>query len=336
MLNPCNTTIILVHGFQTTAVFTGKIRPYNQDWSDQPIRCETGMHSDFDRLPDWLTEDGFSDIRFTCIPCNANRAPNIEECSASIRNQLVFVAKEDKEREIVIFAHSLGGLVVRAYLESDRYAQDIVELGRDFIHCVFTLGTPHRGMTFNMLLHLNLNCNAPQTNHPIAGEFSSTKAMKLFNLKYPFVSGIDYYTIGGVGYSGVLGNIVGTYIYLAWGPNDATVPVSSAIGMDGAKQVAFIQASHSSKVGRPAYFASHVNGNKSETYLYCVQPVLLENSSMKVEHLQRASPTLRWIPILPTALIFALLYLISFVRWTIRTFLGSMLSVSSRLKRLLG
>jgi hypothetical protein len=103
--------------------------------------------------------------------------------------------------------------------------------------------------------------------------------MKEFNAKHARrVPNVDYYLIGGVHYSGLLGTLMGTYICAAMGPNDGTVPAFSATELDGVRQAVRVNASHLSVVGSPSYFGPDAAGSQTAAYTDCIYPVLVEGN----------------------------------------------------------
>ncbi len=318
MLDKSNVTFVLIHGFQTTSVLLHRKKVYNATCAPEPIRWTPSFHSDFDKLPEWLSADGFSDIRFTVVPCNHETAPSIEECAVCVRTQILSVLKEAPDRDIIIIAHSLGGLIARGYLESADYAADVKAHKRAFVSMVFTVGTPHQSMNFNRFLRLNLGCDAPNTKHRVAEQFSSSTFMQEFNKQYPMISGTRYYAIGGTGYNGLAGNILGTYIHFASGANDATVPTKSAISLEGAVQTAVTHDSHQSKIGIPSYFMNAPGQQYSETYAKCIRPVLLEDKPMEADTLIDDSSGVSLLYAVLTGTLVGLLFTLSYLRYGLR------------------
>ncbi|HWU88833.1 MAG TPA: alpha/beta fold hydrolase [Kofleriaceae bacterium] len=93
--------------------------------------------------------------------------------------------KEAKEvtgrQQVVLYGHSMGGLVARAYLEGSDYDGDVSQF--------FTAGTPHWGIP----AILNSGC---LPNQPAVCEMTAV-GMKLFNLFHWKRRGVDYHEIGG-------------------------------------------------------------------------------------------------------------------------------------------
>jgi hypothetical protein len=271
-------TVILVHGYPTKAVLTADSRK-NDECSLVADKWQPGTQSDFEFLPEWLVQDGYRDIRMANYQSGPGGTPDIEINAACLRSQVINAAEESATGDVVIIAYSLGGLVTRAYLESEQYRQDIEVASHPLVSKVFLVGTPNHGMPFNSFINLLYDCSNPDSVQRAACQFTSTELMQEFNAKYTRrAPNVDYYLIGGVHYSGLLGTLMGTYICADMGPNDGTVPTSSATELDGVRQAVTVYASHLSVVGSPSYFGPDAAGSQTAAYKDCIYPVLAEGN----------------------------------------------------------
>jgi pimeloyl-ACP methyl ester carboxylesterase len=129
--------LVLVHGWRGLDDNAPCI-PNAPDPSDYPD--DYWLHLDED-----LVERGF-DVTFAKLMtgygmdgstpgCSPLAEDNVPHLMAAIDNAL---AANPGQGKVILIAHSMGGLVSRAYLESANYRDDVVEL--------YTLGTPHLGV----------------------------------------------------------------------------------------------------------------------------------------------------------------------------------------------
>jgi hypothetical protein len=84
-------------------------------------------------------------------------------------------------QKVILYGHSMGGLVARSYLEGGHYQGDVSQ--------IFTAGTPHLGIP--ALTHIGCHPNQPAVCEMTA------PGMALFNLVHWKRHGVDYHEIGG-------------------------------------------------------------------------------------------------------------------------------------------
>jgi|GEM_PF-1364000 len=213
--------VILVHGY------LGEAGP-----SDQ---CEYGVDHypdlqlpiDFDDLPQWLVDDGF-DVwiaHWDSAPWPDTTAP-IEVNGQCLANDIATVKQLTGRNRVILIAHSMGGPVSRAYLQSSTYAE------RKDVETLITHGSPHAGIN-----GLSLVTHVPLLGPPIGvllGAYCLRQPafcqmdlsyMQLFNLRNEY-NDVKYYLIGGDGKAGPLGGV----LYYLNGPNDGFAGLASATG----------------------------------------------------------------------------------------------------------
>ena len=269
-------TVILVQGFKTTTVLFGGTgsfcTPQAQVW-------KPGLESDFGALPNWLTQDGYQDIRIAYLTTNHDETPSLEINAVCLQAQVVDALSTSASGKIVLIGHSMGGLVVRAYVDSPLYVADAKMRGDDFIKSVFTIGSPNQGVPLHFFLNLLLNCEAPNTRQRAACEFSNFEWMQSFNERHPHRgSSIPLYLVGGTRHNLPAGMFIGLWVGSIAGAHDGTIPVASATNVEGKHQAIRVDEGHLPIVGFPAYFHVADSAQRTQTYTYCLRPVLVENN----------------------------------------------------------
>lgn len=178
-----------------------------------------------------------------CSPVAEENVPNLIKAIDEA------LAANPSQRKVILIAHSMGGLVSRAYLESAQYRDDVVEL--------YTLGTPHLGVPINGIVSIvenlallggsdeTINLATYCETQPIVCQFSDNEAtlpggftgIETFNATFNTRrKGVHYHLVGGdVGFGdrGWFGTLMDTYIN---GPDDGIVPRSSALGIISASE----------------------------------------------------------------------------------------------------
>jgi len=203
------------------------------------------------------------------------------------------------QAKVILFSHSMGGLVARTYLETSRYNNDVSQY--------FSFGTPHLGVPSL----ISLVCVA---NQPAVCEMSEL-GMVLFNLTHWKRSGVDYHEIGGNAplwttkvlfcfkifgskhclsipwpdstYRAAFGWLMGNLIV---GPDDGLIKTCSAIGQPGLSIDRFVtQEVHldsfslkntSLPLGHRTYFNWDDGNSPSEqAYGNCVKKILVTQTT---------------------------------------------------------
>jgi pimeloyl-ACP methyl ester carboxylesterase len=214
--------VVLVHGWRGLPL-PGTISDICDSQGAYPVtdvnNIPTGLR-DFGTLPKWLL--GRRDVWIAHIATGPNGTPPIEDNAVCLKNQLEQIPTPTGK--FVLIGHSMGGLVIRAYVESGLYANNISQ--------VITLGTPHVGTPYGLLACAR-NLIRPIEKHDYAacqfsiggeghiGEFNSHYSQRRSGVTYTFIGGNK--TPFGV--MGPVLKYLGTE-----GPNDGAVGAQSAIG----------------------------------------------------------------------------------------------------------
>jgi pimeloyl-ACP methyl ester carboxylesterase len=175
---------------------------------------------DFGTLPSALL--GNRDVWIAHVATGPNGTPPIEENAVCLKRQLEKI--QSPTGKFVLIGHSMGGLVIRAYVESGLYANNVSQ--------VITLGTPHAGTPYGLLACARNLIRPAEKRDYAACQFSIGGEGHIgeFNSHYSQRrSGVTYTFIGGnktpFGVMGPVLKYLGTE-----GSNDGAVGAQSAIG----------------------------------------------------------------------------------------------------------
>jgi pimeloyl-ACP methyl ester carboxylesterase len=214
---PKHPPVILVHGYLGAGKLVDK--------------CEYGVKHDveetmpalWDWMPKWLGYEGF-DVWIahwdSAMPPGYT-AP-LEVSAECLADQIAEVKQRTGQNKVILIAHSMGGPVSRAYLQSDTYA------ARQDVETLITLGSPHGGINglglvaTNPLIGVGLGIWC--ISQPAFCQMDPMYMM-LFNSRSERNT-VDYTFIGGDGGGGPLG----WALWLLNGPNDGLVSTASANG----------------------------------------------------------------------------------------------------------
>jgi pimeloyl-ACP methyl ester carboxylesterase len=217
---------IIVHGWQGFTVDTSKYNCQMEKFTGPYLRDKSGTPVDvpgWDRIGRQLTALGY-EVYLANWTTSALRTISAEDAARDcLAPQIASVVGQDSDRKVLLVAHSMGGLVSRAYIENSR-------LYRDDVEALVTLGTPHVGVNLGALIKIATLLH-PKTR--IAGYVLctvnpglcqlSTDEMLIFNLRHQPNPSVPYLFIGGSGGPNWLGG--GTE-----GRNDGIVGFRSATG----------------------------------------------------------------------------------------------------------
>ena len=115
------------------------------------------------------------------ITTSVKHTPPLRVNAERVRSAIDLARYYTGQPRVILFGHSMGGLISRAYVESNLYRNDVSQ--------VFTFGAPHRGAP----LITGLACVA---NHPAVCEMSKP-GMMLFNMTHAQRPGVVYHVLGG-------------------------------------------------------------------------------------------------------------------------------------------
>jgi pimeloyl-ACP methyl ester carboxylesterase len=267
-LTPLHPPVILVHGY------LGMSGP-----SD---RCKYGVdHYDqarfrlFDDLPQWLANDGF-DVWIAHWDSAPEWTAPLEFNGDCLAKEIATVKQKTGQSRVILIAHSMGGPVSRAYLQSSAYTT------RQDVQTLITLGSPHGGISGLGFLAslpiigtaLGLYC----IDQPAFCQMDPSY-MHLFNDRNERNT-VNYYLIGADGGGGPLGNV----LYPFNGPNDGLVSLASGTGKyfswlgntDAVKHTLTRYRTHEDHQSDWGtwYFEPRPNQTRSDSYK-CVREILL-------------------------------------------------------------
>ena len=145
---------------------------YATGWTDDYLR--------FKEVPNTLSAAGYLPVEAK-IETSPAYTPPLRTNALNVRTAIDTALSTSGQPSVILFGHSMGGLVSRRYLESDFYRGDVSQL--------FTFGSPHRGIPYLAVLA----CTA---NQPAVCNMSKP-SMMVFNVIYGQRYGVAYHNIGG-------------------------------------------------------------------------------------------------------------------------------------------
>jgi hypothetical protein len=148
-------------------------------------------------MPRWIEAVGY-DVWLANLATDILHTPRLEVNAQCLGKQIKHVVEDPNtpDGKVNLVAHSMGGVVSRAYIESDDYRGDVSAL--------FTLGSPHAGIPFDFLYALfpqlaRACIEYPQVQpipHPGLCELSEV-GMRLFNRNHSPSAEVDYHLVAG-------------------------------------------------------------------------------------------------------------------------------------------
>jgi pimeloyl-ACP methyl ester carboxylesterase len=186
--------VVLVHGWHgkqvvpepTDECYEGQndSLPYQVTSANLPDNFPSNY--DFGAFAGNLINDGW-DVWIAHVETGPAGTPPIEYNATCLKWQLSQIPKPNGK--VVLIAHSMGGLVSRAYLESNLYANNVSRL--------ITLGTPHAGTPLgDLYCSSNYFRDSAQYDHAACqfsiggvGNFNSTYSPRRNGVTYDFIGG---------------------------------------------------------------------------------------------------------------------------------------------------
>jgi hypothetical protein len=267
------TPIVFVHGWrgfppQIVGCTDARYQPTS------PHEAKDYFQGAGDRLK---TDGSYSDSEITYArlvsnPCYtpplADNAPNL---MAAIDEAKAITGQS----RVNLIAHSMGGLVARAYIEGPNYRDDVAAL--------FTFGSPHLGspedgITF-LLNGLTLG-NTCENYQPAVCDFS-VLGMILFNMQHQTNDDVTYHVIGGDAPFLSRSPMGMAMDALILGPDDGIVPTISgratSLGTFDRWTTDEVHGPGSDGFGPQTYFIR--DGGASTSYTDCIKKVLVDGAS---------------------------------------------------------
>lgn len=223
------------------------------------------------------------------IQTSLNYTPPFRTNALNVRTAIDEALYRSGQPQVILFGHSMGGIVSRTYVESDLYRGDVSQL--------YTFGSPHRGIP-------NLVTLACVANQPAVCQMSKP-GMLLFNVTHGQRAWVNYHAIGGdaplIRTHRICFRIFGRRICIAsiplpdfrfrnfggWlaglaipGGDDALVQTYSSMGTPGRVDRLRTEEVHiATQLGRRDYYRWDSDSNVSQqAYAQCVAPVLIARS----------------------------------------------------------
>lgn len=260
--------IVMVHGWRG-------LLPY-------PVgSCDPADPDDYFQSTDDLLKAAGYHVEYALLETSACYTPPIEENVPNLENAIAAAKAKTSQNKVILIGHSMGGLVSRAYVEGNAYADDVLQL--------FTFGSPHHGTSASLLTHfanlatLGTFCGDLQ---PATCDFSVT-GMLLFNRDHTPRIRVIYHLISGDApfYSRSAAGLV-TDMLIA-GSDDGVVPTESGLGRylenifehwttdevhGPANEGAFA-------MGSDTYFTR--DSGQSVSYTQCLKPILVDEYTVR-------------------------------------------------------
>lgn len=259
-------------------------------YNRHPIVYVTGWTDNFNRFNPvvaQLQSNGYRAFDAN-IQTSLGYTPPLHVNALRVRSAIDTARYQTGQPRVILFGHSMGGLVARAYMESVLYRNDVSQ--------IFTFGTPHRGAP----AITGLAC---LPNQPAVCEMSKP-AMQLFNVTHGQRPGTVYHAIGGDApmwrRHEICFRIFGRRICIrsipvpsfefrnGWGwtsgvlipgEDDGLIQTYSSTGMPGFLDRMVTQEIHIRPgLGHRDYYSWGDNVLSQQTYWNCLHPVLVARS----------------------------------------------------------
>lgn len=179
------TPLIVVHGFQGFAGAGYNCNQGARRYADDPDDSIMGM------LPQAFKND--YDVWIAHYTTGQSFTDSLQNNGQCLRDQVLAISHETGSRQMVLVAHSMGGLVSRACLADIECATRV--------RALYTLGTPHAGI--NALQALLVFTFGPNVSAAICHfqpgmcQLQATYQQQVFGSAHPLWSSLSYTFIGG-------------------------------------------------------------------------------------------------------------------------------------------
>ncbi len=237
--------------------------------------------SQFKYMTDWLEADDYDWYYATGI--TADRS--LQQNAPILKDYIDSVKREAHASRVILIGHSRGGLVARAYVESDLYEGDVDK--------VIMLGTPNKGATLywtQLLLGAKVFAQHNElwpTDDNVSSEELIPENMARWNEMYRNGANVPYYLIGGDAFPcWALGS---RYASLCK-PNDYLASVESVHWATGNRNVYMTTPDVHGWDPKLLYQRSYVNPR--DTYDACIRPALAGTAPQEGCQAAMGAPTL--------------------------------------------
>ena len=160
-------------------------------WNGLNSSCDWVVPDDyFNQIDNVLHDSGYY-VAYANLESSSCYTPPIEDNVTRLDNAIQLAKATTHQPRVILIAHSMGGLVSRAYIEGSDYDNDVAQL--------FTFGSPHQGVPDDLLaffangVSLGAYCDTrrPSVTSHIWACGSSTRAIR------PAVAGVTYHAVSG-------------------------------------------------------------------------------------------------------------------------------------------
>ncbi|MDP9315482.1 MAG: hypothetical protein M3R24_32250 [Chloroflexota bacterium] len=176
---------ILVHGWQYNGATLNYKYTCKNDKGGPNIVPYDGGESEFGLIAKELRDNNYR--VYLAFWDTGTRTPSLGWASNCLRDEIRSKIDEDPDRKVTIIAHSMGGIVSRAYIEGDYFDDDGYPVDK-----LITFGSPHTGINASPLLLGPSTCVASP-----ALCYVSTQWMLYFNATHRPSGKVPYAFIGG-------------------------------------------------------------------------------------------------------------------------------------------
>lgn len=229
----------------------------------------------FESVDDYLGDSGYY-VAYAELETSSCYTPPLVENLPRLQNAILEAKSATNQPKVILIAHSMGGLVSRAYIERKNYIGDVDAL--------YTFGSPHHGVPSDLLTFfangtsLGYYC---EHNQPAVCNFSEF-GMTLFNNDYsPRTDEVDYHFISGdtpFFSRNALGQITDVLINGIIGPDDGITPTDSGLGFRLSGNFDRLETDENHNVFGPrSYFIR--DGGESVSYTQCLKKVLIDKTN---------------------------------------------------------
>jgi pimeloyl-ACP methyl ester carboxylesterase len=285
-------------------------------WDRDPVVFVHGWNGNpghFHKVPDELRDNGYYTIAGQ-LETRLDKTPPFQVNALKVRDWVNQAKEVTGRAKVILYAHSMGGLVSRAYLEGDLYQGDVSRL--------FTFGSPHLGTPEPLSAASVFLRSCLGLPHPDALCQMSKPGMLIFNLTHFKRSGVAYHLIAGnapmwmtrkacfrlfnkniclplplrdPNFRNDLGYGMG--LLMLFTPNDGLIETHSAAGMPGAGIDRYItrEVHHTGSdifsLGSRDYFSWN-GGLSQEGFGNCAKRILIDRNAVACGSLTDSGPPL--------------------------------------------